>query len=164
MYTYFRALFRYLEQPAVCREGCREFRRSSSLDGWATSGDGSSKGGMRLKSEWERKDTREERDENEEKSWCLERGNPPGWPAILISVGSFALSRQSNRSEAVFNHSIADAPDPLPAMMAMPISRMWPDSTRALVVCLSFWRLDVSKNKRWINSRRFAVKAEISRY
>lgn len=68
--------------------------------------------GLRLKSEWEKRDMRWDGDENEEKSWCLERENPPGWPAILISVGSFALPRRSNRSKAVFNHSIADAPDP----------------------------------------------------
>lgn len=47
-----------------------------------------------------------------ERSRCLERGNPPGWPATLISVGSFALPKRSNRGEAAFNHSIADAPDP----------------------------------------------------
>lgn len=125
--------------------------------------------------EKERKGGRE-RERTEEKrreiglGVCLERGNPPGWPATLISVGSFALSsggeRESDRGEVAFNHSIANGSFLLVLLLlaggeASDIRDIFQDGIRTGAdarVCLSFCRLDVAKNKRRINTRRVSPR------
>lgn len=119
--------------------------------------------GLRPRSNGRRRDGREGERKRRERSRCLERGNLLGWPATLISVGSFALPKRSNRGEAAFNHSIADASDPSSchgaARSRYPgYGRIRVGGAHGLAVCLSFWRLDVAENKRWINSRRFATE------
>lgn len=89
------------------------------LGGWGTApGVVLSRGGL------EGKNRGEKCAETRGRSRCLGRGNPAGWPATLISVGSFAPPKRSNRGEAAFNHSIADGSFLLATQEAQSISRI----------------------------------------